>query len=307
MSESIPTAAEVKKFLSESSNWGRWGADDELGAVNLIGPEKRLEAAATVRSGRSVSLAREVPKHPAPNNPRPAHHYMHTFDRGDGTGAGAALDYYGMDYHGIATTHIDALCHIWDSGGGWNGRDPLASLTYDGSSWGGVEHWRDGIVTRAVLLDIPSYRGVPYVDDGQPVHAHELRAAAAAQRSEIRPGDAVVVYSGRAAYERDKGPWYAGTTCPGLHASCLWFLKETDCSALVWDMQDVRPTGYEGELGFTVHASSYALGIVLVDNAQLEVAAQVCAEEQRHEFMLTIAPLVMRGGTGSPVNPIALF
>ena len=121
----VPTKAEVESYLRDRRNWGRWGADDQVGAVNLITAEKRLRAAALVRSGRTVSLSREFPKTPAPNNPTPAQHFMHTFDRGTG---GAALDYYGISYHGQASTHLDSLCHVWNDGM-WNGRprrrDPL--------------------------------------------------------------------------------------------------------------------------------------------------------------------------------------
>src|SRR3989304_457160 len=105
----IPTQQEVESYIRERRNWGRGGADDQMGAVNLITAEKRLRAAALVRSGRTVSLSREFPKTPAPNNPNPAQHFMRMFDR---PGGGAAMDYYGISYHGRAATHLDALCHV---------------------------------------------------------------------------------------------------------------------------------------------------------------------------------------------------
>ena len=92
---------------------------------------------------------------------------------------------------------------------------------------------------------------------------------------------------------------------PGLHPSCLPFIRDRDVSVLVWDMADFVAQGYD--IGFSVHASIFAYGVALLDNALLEPLAVACAEEGRYEFMLTFAPLKVEGGTGSPVNPIALF
>src|SRR5579871_2236971 len=116
----VPSRADVDSYLRDRRNWGRWGADDQVGAVNLITPEKRVRAAGLVRSGRAVSLSRPFPKEPALNNPTPAQHFMKLLDRGQG---GAAIDYYGISYHGQATTHLDSLCHVWNQDGMWNGRN----------------------------------------------------------------------------------------------------------------------------------------------------------------------------------------
>ena len=92
---------------------------------------------------------------------------------------------------------------------------------------------------------------------------------------------------------------------PGLHVSCLPFLRDHDVSVLVWDMIDHSPIGYD--VSWAVHAAIFAYGVALVDNALLEPLARACIEEGRDEFQLTVAPLVVAGGTGSPVNPIAVF
>ena len=119
----LPTEAEVLDYIrGPRRSWDRWGNDDERGAINLITPEKRVAAARLVQSGRSISLCRPFPKEPGPNNPNPAHHDMKTLPRGIG---GFAADYYGISYHGVASTHIDALCHTWDEESMWNGRDPI--------------------------------------------------------------------------------------------------------------------------------------------------------------------------------------
>jgi len=301
------TKEDIVSLLRDRRNWGRWGEDDQRGAINLITPDKRAAAATTVRSGRTVSLSRDLPTVPGPGNPNPAQHWMRTMRY---KGGGAALDYVGTVYHGFTTTHLDALCHVWDEDGLWNGRDPAREITSNGARWGGVQHWRDGIVTRGVLLDVPRYRGEPFVTLERPVHDSELEAIAEAQGVTVDPGDALVVYSGREAWQR-ANPIEATTVYtlesprPGLHASCLRFLRDYDIAALVWDMMDAAPNEYG--LPWTVHGAIFAYGIALIDNALLEPLAAACAEEGHYEFLLTIAPLPIVGGTGSPVNPIAIF
>ena len=299
----IPTREDVLSYLHERRNWGRWGEDDQLGALNLITNEKRAQAAGLVKSGRAVSLSRDVPTIPGPTNPVPAQHWMRTMRRGTG---GAAVDYYGLVYHGHTTTHVDALCHVWDEDGLWNGRSPDKEITTNGARWGGIEHWRDGITTRGVLLDVPKHRGEEFVTVERPVHGWELEEIAEAQGLTLEPGDALVVYSGREAWQsaHSPGPGYTPPS-PGLHASCLPFLRDHDIAVLVWDLMDANPNEYE--LPWTVHGAIFAYGVALVDNALLQPLALACEEAGRYEFMLTLAPLPFIGGTGSPVNPLALL
>ncbi len=299
----LPTREEVLSYLRERRNWGRWGRDDEVGAVNLITAAKRRAAAALVRSGRTVSLSREFPTTPSPGNPQPSQHWMKTVPRGAG---GFAADFYGTFYHGWASTHVDALCHTWDEHGMWNGRDPAREITFDGARFGSVHHWKDGIVTRGVLLDVPRHRGEPYARQEWPVHGWELEAIAKAQGVAVEPGDAVCVYSGREAWQAaNPDRPYGPEPRPGLHASCLPFLRDHDVAVLAWDMMDLTPNGYD--IPWSVHGAIFAYGVALVDNALLEPLARACAEERRWEFMLVVAPLRVVGGTGSPANPVAMF
>jgi kynurenine formamidase len=299
----MPSQAEVQAYLNANKNWGRWGKDDQVGAINLITAEKRLEAVSLVRNARTVSLSRPFPKDPAPNNPTPAMHWMRALGRP--FGVGGVIDFYGISYHGQSSTHIDALCHVWDSNGLWNGRTP-DEIKPDGTKWGSIQNWSSGIVTRGVLLDVPKFRGEAYVPQGKPVTADEMEAIAKSQGVEVRPGDALCVYSGRENHDRaEPTPWGTpGIPRPGLHASCLRFIHEHDVSVLVWDMMDEER---QEDCPWGVHSAIFAFGIALVDNSLLEPLAAVCAEEGRYEFMLMLCPLVVEGGTGSPMNPIAMF
>lgn len=299
----VPSKNEIDSYLRDT-NWGRWGERGGAGAMNLITPEKRLDAVNLVTKGRSVSLSRPLPVTPAGDNPRPAQHYMHRESRP--FEGGAAMDYYGVFYHGTATTHIDALCHVWNKDGMWDGKNPDRVIKFGGASYGSVDEWKEGILTRGVLLDVPHYRGEPYVTMDNPVHGWELESIAKAQGVVIKPGDAVFVYSGREKYATDHGGrWGTAEGRPGLHASCLPFVKNSDISILGWDMMDAAPNEYD--IPWTVHGVIFAYGVALVDNALLEPLSNVCAEEKKYEFMLTINPLYVEGGTGSPTNPIAVF
>ena len=302
MERRVPTKKEVLAYLKEDRNWGRWGDDDQKGAVNMVTPEKRLAAAQTVRSGTAVSLSRVFPTTPAPNNPNPAIHYMKLEED-----RGGCVDYYGISYHGTAATHLDALCHVWNEDGMWNGRDPKEKVTTDGAAWGSIENWSEGIITRGVLLDVPKHRGGAYVTQETPVHGWELEDIAKEEGVALEPGDALVVYSGREKWNEDGNPLWGSNSelRPGLHASCLKFIQESDCCLLVWDMMDHTPNGYD--LGWSVHASIFAYGIGLLDNALLQPLAEACGQAGRYEFLLTVNPLRVVGGTGSPVNPVAIL
>ena len=305
----VPKKEEVLSLIRDRSNWGRWGKDDQVGALNLVTPEKRVAATRLVRTGRSVSLSREFPKEPGPGNAYPAQHYMRTVPR---PGGGFAADYYGVFYHGVQSTHIDALCHTWDERGMWNGRDPKKEIGFDGVTFGGIEAWSEGIITRGVMLDVPRHRGTASVTQDRPVHGWELEELCHRRGIRVEPGDAICVYSGRDAWQAANPdtpygrPFGGGPVDrPGLHVSCLGFIRDHDVAVLVWDMLDHMPNGYD--IPWAVHAGIFAYGIALLDNALLEPLARACSEENRDEFMLVIAPLRVKGGTGSPANPLAVF
>lgn len=302
---------DIEGMLRRGRNWGRWGADDELGTLNLVTAEKRIAATQLVRTGRTVSLSRPFPTKPAPNNPHPAEHFMRRDAFGDAVDAAGCVDFLGIAYHGLASTHIDALCHVWDQNGMWNGRRADDVVDSYGSKWASIDKWHEGIITRGVLLDVPGFRDERYVTLESPVHGDELEEVCKTQGSMLEPGDAVVVYSGREEWDKEHVVWGGEKddegvrVCPGLHASCLSFLREHDCAVLAWDMMDSSPN--EFGLRFTVHAAIPAYGLALVDNCDLGPLVDACREEKRYEFLFIVAPLVVLGATGSPANPLAVF
>ncbi|MCU1514007.1 MAG: hypothetical protein JWO10_1097 [Microbacteriaceae bacterium] len=288
--------------LLRDTNWGRWGADDQKGAVNLVTPEKTLAAVRSVRSGESISLSRVFPTTPGPGNPRPAQHYMLSEER---PGFGYSGDYLGIAYHGYECTHVDALCHMWDDKGMWNGRDPRQEITPFGARFGDISQWSNGIVTRGVLLDVPAYRGVEFVEVGEPVLAEELELVAKAQGVTVQSGDALLVYSGREKWSATNGPLATAEHRPGLHVSCMSFIRQHDVAVLLADQMDETPN--DSGIFLSVHGVIFAYGVALVDNALLQPLAEACASRGAWDFMLMMAPLPVVGGTGSPVNPIAVI
>jgi kynurenine formamidase len=295
-------AAEVLAFHQTLSNWGRWGDDDQLGALNLITPAVTAAAAATVRSGRTVSCARPLNTEAALDNPQPVAHYM------IGTATeGWGADYFAIAPHGYATSHLDALCHVFFEGRIYNGY-PIETVTAHGATKLGIHHLRQGIVTRGVLIDIPRLRQVEALEPGEPIYPDELEAAEAQTGMNVRPGDLLLVRTGRWRWRAEYGPWAAGETLAGLDASCLPWLHRRQVAALGSDgVSDVLPSRVEG-VDMPIHTTALvAMGLHLLDNLDLEALATACIEEGSSEFLLTVAPLVLRRGTASPVNPIAVF
>jgi kynurenine formamidase len=306
-----PTTDEFVAYKQRFSNWGRWGADDQLGTLNHITEDVRRSAGTLIREGRTISCANPIAKAPGPRNPTPAQHFMTV-------GPANSSDYIGVSYHGYVTTHIDALCHIFTGAGGqlYNGR-PSSLVTSFGAESNSVDYWRDSIVTRGVLYDIPRLRDTPHVTVDEPVHGWELLEAAEAQGVEPRPGDAVLVRSGLDAFfEAHPESQPLGSPTPGVHASALEFLHEYDSALLGWDLQEAANQGYPGSIvgldGRTFSSPIHEVGIAymglpVIDNVNLERLSDTCAELGRYEFMFVASPLIIPGGTGSPLNPVAVF
>ena len=295
-------AEEVLGFHKTLSNWGRFGPRDQLGTLNLITAAKRKAAAQSVRSGRTVSCARPLPTQPSVENPNPVqHHMIGTCTEGWGG------DYFAMAPHGFATSHIDALCHIFHEGKLYNGY-PIEKVTAHGALELGIHELKDGVVSRGVLLDVPASRGVLFLEAGEPIFADDLERAEAHGGVRVESGDILLVRTGRWALREAKGPWDPRLSAAGLDASCLPWLHARGVAVLGCDgTTSETPSRVEG-VGLPIHSVAIvAMGLHLIDNLDLEGLSKACAEEKRGDFLLTLAPLVLFRGTASPLNPIALF
>lgn len=308
------TKAELRRLFDSVSNWGRWGDKDESGTLNYLTPECVTAGAKLVRSGRRISCARNFPVHPSPENPTPALH--HIVMGGDDPcahgvpGMEVSLDFIGISYHGMSSSHIDALCHVFVEGLMYN-NVAATEVKSTGARRNSIMCAKDGIAGRTVLLDIPRLRGKPYVDPKEQVTVAELLAAEKAQNSPVRQGDILLVSVGRDAL-RVHVPPPPGEMPPfaGLHPDCIPFLFERKISVLGSDaVHDPTPSPMPIEgWPIPVHMCGLAsMGLHLLDNLYFADLEKACVEEKRWELFLTLAPLRIERGTGSPVNPIAIF
>jgi kynurenine formamidase len=296
------TKADIDRLMTQLSNWGRWGKDDQLGALNLLTPAKRKEAAALVKEGVAVSLARDTNAEREADNPSP---YQHTMLLADEIQWSA--DTFGVNFHGYQHTHMDALCHIFYQGKMYNGF-ARQEVTTKGANKLAITNLKQGIFTRGVLLDMAALKGVPYLDGAVTLYPADLDAWEKRAGIKVGPGDAVFIHTGRWARRAAKGPWDAEKGTAGLHASCAKWLKERDVALLGSDAaSDVLPSGIEG-VTHPVHLLMLnAMGVHIFDNCDLGPLASATAQRKRWTFLLTAAPLPITGGTGSPLNPIATF
>ena len=246
---------------------------------------------------------------PAPDNPAPVLHQMTRTGAGlEGTsGLSFAMDRVAMYIHGNADSHLDALCHVIYDGTLYNGVRADA-VTAAGATELSIDVAGHGIVGRGLLLDIPGVRGVPWLEPGDHVTADDLLAAEAAQEDRITQGDLLFVRVGHRSRRGALGPWDAARARAGLHPAAMELLARRRIATLGSDgNNDTAPSAAEG-VDFPVHVLAiHALGLHLLDYLQLDDLVTSCEELRRWSFLCVIAPLRLRAGTGSPVNPIAIF
>jgi len=303
------SADQFRELFDRVSNWGRWGPEDERGAMNLLTPERVAAGATLVRTGETVSISRALNTKREPDNPEPAEHRMTMLadqDIGSGT-LRFAKDYVGVDYHNDSHSHIDALCHVAFDGSLYNGR-PSDSVSAEGAAAETIEVLKDGLVGRGVLLDIPLSRGVRWLEPGDHVLPADLEEAERAQGVVVGEGDILLVRVGHAERLDELGPWDTASSKAGLHPSCALFLDERGVAALGSDgNNDTAPSAAEG-VDFPIHALALnAMGIHLLDYLHLGELDEACRRLSRWEFLFVGAPLRIEHGTGSPLNPIGVF
>ena len=298
------TDADVVGFMDTLSNWGRWGAEDQLGTLNYLTPEKWLAAASLIRDGQVVSISLPWPVAPGPDNPRPALHYM--IGTGENPAATGSTDFIGVAYHGRMTSHIDALCHFFWQGKMYNGF-PTSEVRPNGAHKNAIPNALERVVGRGVLLDIPPVRGREWLEPGEAIYAEDLDAAEARQGISVGEGDILLVRTGRHKRTRTTGA-AQGEAMAGLHSSALPWLRQRRIAVLGGDgVHDVVPSGFPSWSRPIHVVCIVAMGIHLLDNHDFERLAEACAARNRYEFFFVLAPLFIERGTGSPATGLAIF
>ncbi len=296
--------AEFDAWMEDISNWGRWGEADELGTLNLITPAKRKAAAALVRDGVSVSMAHDLNTAPDLFNANP---FRHTVTTGEFSGHQVAGDEYSVQYHGFAHSHVDGLPHFAHKGKLYNGFG-FDTIKPDGATKLGIHHAKDGIVTRGVLVDMAWFKGVDYLEPGTAITIDDLEAWEKKTGVTVASGDVLLVRTGRWERVRQKGVWNFVIAAAGMHASVAKWLKARDVALIGCDgVSDVMPSGVEGLANPLHELVLVGLGMRILDNLNLDDVAAAAIERERWTFLFVGAPLRVVGGTGSPLNPLAVF
>ncbi len=298
------TRAEFDRWMQEISNWGRWGSADELGTLNLITDGKRREAASLVRDGTAVSLSLYVNKQQDSLNTNPFEHSLAVSTFG---GHAVAGDSYSVQYHGFAHSHMDGLPHFVHKGQMYNGFS-VDELQADGSNRLGIHNAYKGVFSRGLLIDMPWLRGVEYLEPGTAITSSDLETWEARTGLRVGSGDILLIRTGRWERVRQLGQWNFVGQAAGSHASVAKWLKERDVAVLGSDgVSDVMPSGVEGLMNPLHELVLVGLGMPLLDNLDLDALAETAIEKNRWEFLFVGSPLRVQGGTGSPMNPLALF
>jgi kynurenine formamidase len=299
------TAAEVRAVYDKISNWGKWGKDDQRGALNYITAAKRAAAARLAQDGEIVSLSLPLSTETTPENPQPVQHLMlHA-----GPPGYASLDYFAIAPHGMAFTHLDALCHVFLDGKMYNGFSEREVGRF-GARKCSIDVTRDGIISRGVLLDIPKVRKTEWLELREPIFPEDLEAAEKLGKVQVGEGDVLLIRTGRHRRRKATGAWDPRREgLAGLDASCLSWLHERKIAVLGCDgVSDLVPSPYGAENALPIHIGTLVImGIHLIDNADLDALADNCARRNRYEFLFAMAPLILEQATASPVNPLALF
>jgi kynurenine formamidase len=310
----------IRDYIEKYSNWGRWGENDELGALNHVGPEQIRAAAALVRTGKAISMGLPLDlKGPQSGGFRANPLNMMTatgtdylagkqavLPGGFGPSKGFGFSDDVLVTPNQAGTQWDSLAHIFWKGRMYNGFD-AGHVTAGGSTRCGVEVLRESFVMRGVLLDVARHHGVDCLEPGYPISADDLDATASAQGVEIHTGDAIIVRTGMT--ETRRGNWgdYNGGPAPGLSLHTAPWLHAHDIAAIATDTWgcEVRPN--EVDLFQPLHVVALVnMGIPFGEIWDLQAIGEDCAQDGTYEFLLSAAPLPITGAAGSPLNPLAI-
>jgi kynurenine formamidase len=303
---------EFAAIAERVNNWGRWGAEDEIGTLNLVTDEVVREAAAAVRKGRRVPLALPLQQDgvqtgTVPGRVNPLHTMVALNREMFGPGSVATNDdtvTMGLQ----AATHWDGLTHVSHAGRIYNGRPATTVTAHGGAAFSGIEKSRP-VVSRGVLLDVARAHGEEQLAGGHAVSPEDLEAAEEFAEVGVRRGDIVLVRTGqlRRCLAGDKHG-YAHPS-PGLSLRTPAWFHARDVAAVANDTLtfEIFPPEIDN-LWMPVHALHLVeMGMLQGQNWNLEELSEVCAEEGRYTFLLTAQPEPFTGGTGAPVAPVAVL
>jgi kynurenine formamidase len=308
---------DIEEAAERLKNWGRWGADDEIGTLNNVSPQDIVNAARLVRRGQAFSLALNFDSQ-GPQNAQWGGRFnpIHTMltsgvdavaGRQDAMRIRYADDMVTMPLQ--CGTQWDALGHVFFGDRMWNGYDARL-VDSNGAHKNGIEKVKARMIGRGVLLDIARFKGVEFLEDGYGISTRELEACAKAEGVEVRRGDFVLVRTGQMERRLKSGAWggYAGGDAPGLRFETADWIRRTDIAAICSDTWgcEVRPNESDEAFQPWHWVVIPMIGISMGEIFYLKDLAEDCAQDHVYEFFFCAPPLPITRAVGSPVNPIAV-
>jgi len=308
----------IEEASKKLSNWGRWGKDDQIGTLNHVTPEDIVRAASLIRTGKAFALGIPLDR----SGPQtglfggrfnPIHQMLAT-----GTDAIAGQQDWNKIRYADDTlmlcvqgaTHWDALGHIFYEDKAYNGHDAKL-IDSKGLAVLGIEHSRNKMVGRGVLLDVARFKGVDCLDDGYGITNDDLYNTAKKQNVALKRGDYIIVRTGQMERCQKVGSWdgYPGGDAPGFAFETLQFVKDTELAALASDTWgcEVRPNESEEGINQPWHWITIPImGMTMGEIFQLKELADDCAADKVYEFLFVAPAIPITGAVGSPVNPLAI-
>ena len=298
------------KLFEKVSNEGKWGDKDKRGTVNYIDNNKILNALKLPKKGISVSLSFDITQDSSQINHSDFDEvtkYDHQASSLEFRGYDWALDNYSISYHGFTVSHMDGLAHLGQGGKLYNGYD-ASNITPQGFEELGIEAFNGGIISKGVLIDIPLLYDKEYLDAGTKITTEDILKFEEKYNVKIEKGDVVIVRTGRWFEKTVKGDSDYSKLSAGVDYKIALLLDERQVSVLGSDgTNDAQPSGIPEE-GSPVHKLTLvSMGMPLLDNLNLEPISKEAIKQNKWEFFISIQPLRFKGGTGSPVNAIAIF
>lgn len=300
------------------SNWGRWGKDDQIGTLNHVTPDDIVAAGKLIRKGRvfamGLSLKEPIQSGLFGGRWNPIHTMLAT-----GTDAAAGNQDKPFPYLRYAddainmpcqaSTQWDALCHIFLDDKMYNGFD-ATEVDARGAKKLGIEHVRDKMVGRGVLLDVARWKGLDYLPDGYAITNADLDGCAAAQGITVGRADFVIVRTGQQERCLAAKDWsgYAGGNAPGLAFETCYWIHDKSLAAICLDTWgcEVRPNETD-EANQPWHwVVIPVMGLSMGEIFYVKELAEDCAADKVYEFFFNAPPLHLPGGAGSPINPQAI-
>jgi kynurenine formamidase len=312
-----PDIETVRELALRYRNWGRWGADDELGTLNHITPEKIVAAARLVRQGRIFSLAIPFDSNGPQSGFGGRSNPLHFMLQDGGDIASGAQDFVpGLRWCDDAVTmplqcatQWDALAHIYFDGKMYNDRGPEL-VNSSGAKANSIDKARDKIVSRGILLDIPRYRGKDWLEPGEAIYPEDLDGAAGRAGVVVERGDIVLIRTGQIAQVRAEGSWgtYAGGSAPGLSLTVADWLATHEIAGYATDTWGTEVIPNEtADVFQPLHCVAIVnMGMLVGEIFDLEALADDCAQDGIYEFMFVAPPIPITGAVGSPINPQAI-